>query len=73
MAETKSDPLKKEYVAEVIKGLEGDGMAHAGFYQHLADNLSWTIKGTHPLAGHYDSKKAFEVCSTLSGSSLTGN
>ena len=54
-------PLTKEYVAKIFEGLEGDGMGHAAFGQHLADDLQWTIKGTHPLAGTYSSKKAFTV------------
>ena len=29
------------------------------FFEHVADNVDWTVMGTHPLAGHYDSKKAF--------------
>jgi ketosteroid isomerase-like protein len=44
-------------VRELFKGLEnGDGSA---FFQHVADNVDWTVMGTHPLAGHYLSKKAF--------------
>jgi ketosteroid isomerase-like protein len=46
-----------ESVRELFKGLEnGDGSA---FFQHVADNVDWTVMGTHPLAGHYLSKKAF--------------
>jgi hypothetical protein len=25
----------------------------------VADNVDWIVEGTHPLAGHYRSKKAF--------------
>ena len=60
-AMTSSEPLTKEYVAEIFKCLEGDGMAHAAFAKHLAEDLSWTIKGKHPLAGHYQSRQAFQV------------
>ena len=56
-----SEPLTKEYVTSVFKCLEQGGMTHGTFADYLADNLSWTIKGTHPLAGHYESKKAFQV------------
>ena len=46
-----------DYVREVFRGLEtGDG---AGFFRHVADDVDWTVMGTHPLAGHYQSKAAF--------------
>jgi ketosteroid isomerase-like protein len=44
-------------VREIFKGLEsGDG---AAFFDHVANNVDWIVEGTHPLAGHYLSKKAF--------------
>ena len=49
--------IPHERVREIFKGLEnGQGSA---FFQHVADNVDWTVMGTHPLAGHYLSKKAF--------------
>ncbi len=46
-----------EYVRKVFSGLEtGDG---AAFFEHVADDVDWTVMGTHPLAGHYTSKAAF--------------
>lgn len=49
--------LTDGYVRQVFKGLEnGDGV---GFFKHVADDVDWTVMGTHPLAGHYLSKKAF--------------
>ena len=49
--------ITHESVRDIFKGLEnGDGSA---FFQHVADNVDWTVMGTHPLAGHYFSKKAF--------------
>ena len=46
-----------EGVREIFKGLEnGDG---AAFFERVADDVDWTVMGTHPLAGHYASKKAF--------------
>ncbi len=30
------------------------------FFQHVADEVSWTVLGTHPLAGHYTSKHDFQ-------------
>jgi hypothetical protein len=44
-------------VREIFKGLEnGDGSA---FFEHVADDVDWTVMGTHPLAGQYRSKQAF--------------
>jgi ketosteroid isomerase-like protein len=49
--------LSDDYVLETFKGLEsGDGGA---FFERVADDVDWTVMGTHPLAGHYLSKKAF--------------
>ena len=49
--------LTPDYVREIFKGLEqGDGNA---FFVHVADKVDWTVMGTHPLAGHYRSKKDF--------------
>jgi ketosteroid isomerase-like protein len=46
-------------VREIFKGLEnGDG---AAFFEHVADNVDWTVEGTHPLAGHYQSKSDFRA------------
>ena len=50
-------PLSDERVLEIFKGLEsGDGSA---FFEHVSDDVDWTVMGSHPLAGHYLSKKAF--------------
>ena len=49
--------ITSDIVREIFKGLEnGDG---AAFFEHVADNVDWIVEGTHPLAGHYLSKKAF--------------
>ena len=49
--------ITTDSVREIFKGLEnGDG---AAFFEHVADNVDWIVEGTHPLAGHYFSKKAF--------------
>jgi len=34
----------------------GDG---AAFFEHVADDVDWIVMGTHPLAGHSLSDKAF--------------
>ena len=50
--------ITSDSVREIFKGLEnGDG---AAFFEHVADNVDWIVEGTHPLAGHYLSKKAFK-------------
>jgi hypothetical protein len=47
--------ITSDSVREIFKGLEnGDG---AAFFEHVADNVDWIVEGTHPLAGHYFSKK----------------
>jgi len=50
-------PITSDFVLEIFKGLEhGDG---SGFFEHVADDVDWTVMGTHPLAGHYKSKRSF--------------
>jgi ketosteroid isomerase-like protein len=49
--------ITPDTVREIFKGLEsGDG---AAFFPHVAEEVDWTVMGTHPLAGHYLSKEAF--------------
>ena len=49
--------ITPDRVREIFKGLEnGDG---AAFFKQVADDVDWTVMGTHPLAGHYLSKKDF--------------
>jgi uncharacterized protein len=49
--------ITQDFVLEIFKGLErGDG---AAFFEHVADDVDWTVMGTHPLAGHYLDKKSF--------------
>jgi uncharacterized protein len=49
--------ITPDRVRNIFKGLEnGDG---AAFFRHVADDVDWIVEGTHPLAGHYRSKKAF--------------
>ncbi len=50
-------PITLDFVLKIFKGLErGDGSA---FFEHVADDVDWTVMGTHPLAGHYKGKKNF--------------
>ena len=49
--------ITPDRVREIFKGLEnGDG---AAFFEAVVDDVDWTVMGTHPLAGHYRSKKDF--------------
>jgi uncharacterized protein len=49
--------ISEQYVRDIFKGLEnGDG---ADFFEHVDENVDWTVEGTHPLAGRYQSKSAF--------------
>jgi ketosteroid isomerase-like protein len=49
--------ITPDRVREIFKGLEnGDG---AAFFKQVADDVDWIVMGTHPLAGHYQSKKDF--------------
>jgi uncharacterized protein len=49
--------ITPDRVREIFRGLEtGDG---AAFFEHVADDIDWTVMGTHPLAAHYLSKQAF--------------
>jgi uncharacterized protein len=44
-------------VHDIFKNLAtGNGDA---FFTHVADDVDWTVEGTHPLAGHYHSKADF--------------
>lgn len=51
--------LDEKTVRRIFAGLEhGNGGA---FFDHVADDVDWTVMGTHPLAGHYNSKAAFKA------------
>ena len=49
--------MTPDRIRQIFKALEtGDG---AAFYSHVADDVDWTVMGTHPLAGRYRSKAAY--------------
>jgi ketosteroid isomerase-like protein len=49
--------VTEDYVRRIFKGLEeGNG---ASFFEHVNNDVDWTVEGTHPLAGHYRSKADF--------------
>lgn len=49
--------ITQERVREIFTGLEEGDVP--GFFEHVADDVDWTVIGIHPLAGHYLSKKSF--------------
>ena len=50
-------PVTEKDVRKLFSKLEsGDGTA---FFAHVADDVDWTVFGTHPLAGRYRSKEEF--------------
>jgi len=52
-------PITAETAREIFRKLEqGNG---AGFFDHVADDVDWTVMGTHPLAGRYRSKADFRA------------
>jgi ketosteroid isomerase-like protein len=50
--------MDRESVIALFRNLEIP-KTHARFFEHVADDVDWTVEGTHPLAGHYLSKQAF--------------
>jgi ketosteroid isomerase-like protein len=49
--------ITPDRVREIFKGLEnGNG---AEFFEQVVDDVDWIVMGTHPLAGHYHSKRDF--------------
>ena len=50
-------PVQASYVKGLFANLE-NGKSDA-FFEHVADDVSWTVMGTHPLAGNYRTKADF--------------
>jgi hypothetical protein len=51
--------IDAETVRRIFAQLEsGSGDA---FFAHVADDVDWTVQGTHPLAGRYRSKQEFHA------------
>jgi uncharacterized protein len=49
--------VTSDYVRKIFRGLEqGDG---AAFFAYVADDVEWTVMGSHPLAGKYLNKADF--------------
>jgi uncharacterized protein len=49
--------LHASYVRSLFAKLE-HGNSDA-FFEHVADDVNWTVMGTHPLAGNYRTKSTF--------------
>lgn len=50
-------PVNADFVRRIFTHLEsGSGEK---FFEHVAENVDWTVQGTHPLAGRYRSKADF--------------
>ena len=49
--------LQVNYVKSLFANLE-NGKSDA-FFEHVADDVNWTVMGTHPLAGTYHTKADF--------------
>jgi uncharacterized protein len=52
-------PLSQDAVRSLFAHLEaGDGSA---FFDHVDDDVDWTVEGHHPLAGRYRGKADFRA------------
>jgi uncharacterized protein len=49
--------VQASYVKNLFANLE-NGQSGA-FFEHVADDVNWTVMGTHPLAGTYHTKADF--------------
>ena len=49
--------MTSENVEKLFKNLE-TGNNHK-FFKHVSEDVTWTVMGTHPLAGTYHTKKDF--------------
>jgi uncharacterized protein len=60
--------MTPDRIREIFKALEtGDG---AAFFTHVAEDVDWTVMGTHPLAGRYRSRAGYASTFTKLGKVL---
>lgn len=53
------EPIDTQALERLFAHLErGDSDA---FFAHVADDVAWTVMGTHPLAGAYHDKRTFRA------------
>ena len=50
--------MDRESTVALFRNLENPD-THARFFDQVADDVDWTVEGTHPLAGRYLGKQAF--------------
>jgi ketosteroid isomerase-like protein len=60
--------MDKAQIAAIFSGLENGKPEE--FFKYVADNVEWTVMGTHPLAGTYHSKTEFHEATMKRLSSL---
>lgn len=51
-----TNTINAESVRAIFAHLEH---GYETFFTHVAEEVDWTVHGTHPLAGHYRSKSEF--------------
>jgi ketosteroid isomerase-like protein len=51
-----TDTLTPESVRKVFSLLES---GYEAFFVHVAEEVDWTVHGSHPLAGHFLTKREF--------------
>jgi ketosteroid isomerase-like protein len=49
--------VQANYVESLFANLENG--KSGSFFEHVADDVNWTVMGTHPLAGTYHTKADF--------------
>jgi uncharacterized protein len=55
-------PLTTDYVRSLFASLEKGNSGE--FFRHVAEDVNWTVMGTHPLAGTYHDRETF-IASTF--------
>ena len=66
-------PTDKERLAIIFSYLSEPAISYK-FFEHVSDNVHWTVKGHSPLSGTYTSKQSFmeATISVFSNEALTG-
>ncbi|EXJ78124.1 hypothetical protein A1O3_09285 [Capronia epimyces CBS 606.96] len=58
--ETSCPYPNQEQIYSIFNSLQGLQPNYTAFFEHVAENVDWTIQGTHPLAGRYQNKTVLE-------------
>ncbi|KAI1162885.1 hypothetical protein F5B18DRAFT_622565 [Nemania serpens] len=58
---TQSSYPTKDQINTIFSQIAGSNANFPGFFSHLAESFSWTIEGTHPLAGLYTNVTILEL------------